>query len=257
MRIRTLGCSGGIGGTLQTTCYQLDDDILIDAGTGVGELTLDEMRRVRHIFITHSHLDHLAGLPLMVDSIFGDLNDSGNPIVLHAQPETIEALKTHLFNWVLWPDFTQLPTADKPVLVYREMHPGEVFDVDGRRVEMIKVNHVVPCVGYCMESNGKVAAFSGDTMTNDTLWEALNRYATLDALIVECAFGNQDQELCHKAKHYCPDMLAADLAKLNHQPDIYLTHLKPGAEDRILGECQALVTDRTLKRLFGGDVIQL
>lgn len=257
MQIRILGCSGGIGGPLHTTCYQIDDDILLDVGTGVGELSLTQMRGIRHIFLTHSHLDHIAGLPLMVDSIFGDLHANGSPITLYAQPETLKALREHLFNWVLWPDFTKLPTTDKPVLVFREMHPGDVFEVEGRRVEMVSVNHVVPGVGYCVESGGKVMAFSGDTTTNDSLWEALNRYDQLNTLIVECAFGNQDEELCRKAYHYCPNLLAADLAKLRHQPDIYLTHLKPGAEDRIVRECQTLVKQRQLRRLFGGDLIQL
>ncbi len=257
MQIRILGCSGGIGGPLRTTCYKVDDDILIDVGTGVGDLSLTQMRGLRHIFLTHSHLDHIAGLPLMVDSIFSDLLSSGVPITLYAQRDTLEALRKHLFNWVLWPDFTKLPTPDKPVLVFQEMKPGEVLDIEGRRIEMVPVNHVVPGVGYCVEAGGKVMAFSGDTTTNNTLWEVLNRYETLHTLIVECAFGNQDEDLCHKAYHYCPSLLAADLAKLRHKPEIYLTHLKPGAEDRIVRECQALVKDHQLKRLFGGDLIQL
>lgn len=257
MQLRILGCSGGIGGTLRTTCYQLDDDILIDAGTGAGDLSLEQIRGIRHIFLTHSHLDHLAGLPLMVDSIFSDLLSGGTPIRVYAQAETLEALRTHLFNWVLWPDFSVLPTPEERVLEFRVMQPGESVEIEGRRVEMVAVNHVVPGVGYCISTPEGVLAFSGDTTTNDTLWEALNRYPRLDALIVECAFGDRDEELCQKAYHYCPRLLAADLAKLRHQPAIYLTHLKPGAEDRIVEQCQARVSGRHLRRLFGGDIIQL
>lgn len=254
MRIRTLGCSGGIGGELRTTSFLLDEDILIDAGTGVGNLTLDEMARIRHIFITHSHLDHIAGIPLMVDSIFSRITQ---PIVIHASAETVAALRQHIFNWTIWPDFTQLPTAKTGVLRYEVMAPYEVRTLGEREIRMVPVNHVVPGVGYCIAAHGRVAAFTGDTTTNETFWAALNEYPDVAVLILECAFANQEHALCRKAHHYCPDLLAADLAKLRHRPQVYLTHLKPGAENQIERECRELIQGFDLHRLFGGDVIPL
>jgi cAMP phosphodiesterase len=232
----------------------VDSDILIDAGTGVGELTLTEMARIRHIFITHSHLDHIAGIPLMVDSIFSQIDE---PVTLHASAETIAALRKHIFNWTIWPDFTVLPTAQSGVLRYQVMEPGSVCTLGSRRIQMVPVNHIVPGVGYCVESAGRVLAFTGDTTTNDTFWAALNAYANIEVLIAECAFANQEHELCLKARHYCPGLLAADLAKLRHRPQVYLTHLKPGAEAQIERECRDLIQDFDLRRLFGGDLIQL
>ena len=254
MQIRVLGCSGGISGELRTTSLMVDSDILIDAGTGVGELTLTEMARIRHIFITHSHLDHIAGIPLMVDSIFSQIDE---PVTLHASTETIAALRKHIFNWTIWPDFTVLPTAQSGVLRYQVMEPGSVCTLGSRRIQMVPVNHIVPGVGYCVESAGRVLAFTGDTTTNDTFWAALNAYANIEVLIAECAFANQEHELCLKARHYCPGLLAADLAKLRHRPQVYLTHLKPGAEAQIERECRELIQDFELRRLFGGDLIQL
>lgn len=254
MQIRILGCSGGIGEDLHTTSLLVDEDILIDAGTGVGNLTLAEMARVRHIFITHSHLDHIAGIPLMVDSIFGQIHE---PIVIHASAETIAALGKHIFNWVIWPDFTQLPTAGHGVIRYEQMSPYEVLTLGARQIRMIPVNHVVAGVGYAIESAGKVAAFTGDTTTNDSFWAALNEYASVEVLIAECAFANQEQDLCRKAHHYCPDLLAADLGKLRHRPRTFLTHLKPGAEAQIEHECRQLLQGLDLRRLFGDDLIQL
>ncbi len=254
MRIRILGCSGGISEILRTTSLLVDDDILIDAGTGVGELTLAEMARIRHIFITHSHLDHIAGIPLMVDSIFSQINE---PVTLHASAATIEALRKHIFNWVIWPDFSVLPTAETGVMRYQVMQPDSICTLGDRRIQMVPVNHVVPGVGYCIESAGRVFAFTGDSTTNETFWAALNKYPNVDALIAECAFSNQEHELSCKAYHYCPQTLAADLAKLRHRPPLYLTHLKPGAENQIERECRELIQDFEMRRLFGGDLIQL
>lgn len=254
MDIRILGCSGGIGVGLATTSMAIDQDILIDGGTGLGELSLDEMAAVRHIFLTHSHLDHIAGLPMLVDSIFERIR---TPIVVHGRPETLAALREHIFNWVVWPDFSKLPNAERPVLRFEEIHPGQVVELAGRRIEAIAVNHVVPCIGYRIEANGKAFAFSGDTTTTDHFWEVLNGYDQLDLLVAECAFPNRELELSRMAYHYCPQLLAADLAKLRHRPQLYLSHLKPGMEAQILSECAEMIEGFPLRLLSGGCRFQL
>ncbi len=254
MKLRVLGSSGGIGGSLRTTSYLIDDDILIDAGTGVGELTLDEMKNIRHVFLTHTHLDHIACLPLMVDSMFPTIKE---PIVIHAQAVTIAVLKEHIFNWHVWPDFSTLPSDINPVMLYEILEPGEICQIDERKFEMIAVNHIVPTVGYRIETPGGVLAFSGDTTTNDNFWERLNAHDRLDHLIVEAAFVNELEELSLKSRHYCPRLLADDLKKLNHQPIVYLTHNKPAVESKILVQCQADIPDRELLRLTGGMVIEI
>lgn len=252
MKITALGCSGGIGAGLRTTCLRIDDDILIDAGTGLGDMPLEQMARVRHIFLTHSHLDHVTGIPLMVDSVF---ELARAPVVVHGQPETLEALKEHVFNWTIWPDFGVLPSKERPVLRWEPMLPGDVFELEGRTLEMIAVNHQVPGVGYRVEDASGVFAFSGDTTTNDTFWEALNRYPRLDALLVECSFLNKSRELSEKSFHYCPSMLAADIAKLKHKPQVYISHLKPGDEEALMEECRLALPDFKIHRVYTGDEI--
>ena len=254
MRIKILGCSGGIGAELRTTSLLVDKDILIDAGTGIGDLSLDEMRQIRHVFLTHSHLDHTAGLPLLVDTIFEQLKE---PLTVYGRPETLEAVQTHVFNWVMWPDFAELPTRQVPVLAYKPLKLGQRHTLQGRTLHMVEVNHTVPGAGYIIEKGGKVFAFSGDTYTNDSFWAAVNAYPKVDVLMVETAFANGNQKLADLAKHYCPKTLAADLAKFKHDPDIYVTHLKPGAEDAIFTEIVAALPKRRLHRLLGGEVFDL
>jgi ribonuclease BN (tRNA processing enzyme) len=255
MKIRILGCSGGVGQGLRTTSLLVDEDILIDAGSGVGDLTLDEMAAVRHIFLTHSHLDHVAFIPLMLDSIF---EERAEPLIIHAQPPTLEALQRHIFNWVIWPDFARLPSSDKPALHYETMTPGQVLNMSGgRSFEMIPVEHAVPAVGYRVACPTGVFAFSGDTSTNDSFWAALNAHERLDLLIVETAFRNADVAISRLAKHYCPSLLAEDLHKLRHRPDIYITHNKPGEEDIIIAECRDALGDHKVLRLISGEVLTL
>ena len=134
MDIRVLGCSGGIGASLRTTSFLLDDDILLDAGSGVGELTLEEMSRIRHIFLTHAHLDHVLAIPLLADSIFEYIRA---PIAIHALPETLDVLRQHIFNNAIWPDFTRLPHPERPILRLEPLQPGAPFILNQRRFEMI------------------------------------------------------------------------------------------------------------------------
>ena len=255
MRVRVLGCSGGINQNVATTSFLIDDDILIDAGTGVCDLPLEEMRRIKHIFITHSHLDHIASIPLLADTLFEDL--IGQPLIVHALPETIKALREHIFNWTIWPNFTELPHKSNAVLKLETMSAGSVSEISGRQIEMISVNHSVPGVGYCIKAEDKVFAFSGDTTSNENFWVSLNKYESLDLLVVESAFADRDIELAKVAFHYCPKLLAEDLPKLKHKPRVCISHLKPGCEPEIMEQCRAALPDWDICQLKSGDIFQL
>src|SRR5262249_53553923 len=150
MRLRVLGCSGGIGGRQnRTTSFLVDQDILIDAGTGVGDLSLAELTSIDHIFITHSHLDHVNSIAFFVDSV-GMLRPK--PVTVYATGPTIETLKKHLFNWDIWPDFTVIPTPEQPWLRYEEIEVGRVVDLGGRKITALPAIHTVPAVGYLLDS---------------------------------------------------------------------------------------------------------
>ena len=138
-----------------------------------------------------------------------------------------------------------------------EMKPGEIVELEDCAIEMIPVNHLVPGVGYRVACADKSFAFSGDTCTNDTFWQALNQHSSLDMLIVESAFLNKDMELSQQAGHYCAELLAADLQKLVLKPKIYITHHKPGEDQAIFDECKTAISDRTIHRLSSGDVFTI
>lgn len=235
MKLRILGCSGGIGGDLRTTSMLLDHDTLIDAGTGVGELSVSELSQIDHIFVTHSHMDHVTSIPFMADTV-GWMRDK--PITVYATAETIDILQQHLFNWKLWPDFTQIPDARSPVLRYQAVALGKTVDLGGRRITPLPANHVVPAVGYRIDSGASSLVFTGDTTTNDALWQEINRIGNLRYIIIETAFCNSEKDMAIASKHLCPSMLAEELSKLALPADIYITHLKPGEIELTMQEIE-------------------
>ncbi len=255
MQFRVLGCSGGIGGELRTTSFLVDHDILVDAGTGVADLSLEEMARIDHIFLTHSHLDHVLSIPLLADSVIGLRNA---PVVVHATRETWKALKDHIFNWKIWPDFTVLPTPEKPFVTYEEVVPGVTVDINGRQFTPISVNHVVPAVGYRIDSGESSLVFTGDTTVCDSLWEAINRIQNFKYLVIETAFSNHEHKLAEMSKHLCPTTLASELKKLKHpHAEILITHLKPGEGHVSLRQIRQLVKDYQPTALTNNQIIEL
>lgn len=235
MKLKILGCSGGIGGNLRTTSMLVDHDVLVDAGTGVGDLLVEEMARIDHIFVTHSHLDHVNSIPLMADTV-GWMRS--RPITVHAIEETIAILKEHLFNWKLWPDFTQIPDARNPILRYEPVFLGGTVELGGRRITPLPANHVVPAVGFRIDSGRASLVYTGDTTTNDPLWNEVNKMENLRYLIIETAFCNREKDLAIASKHLCPSMLAEELAKLKVPAEVYITHLKPGEVELTMREVE-------------------
>lgn len=254
MKVRVLGCSGGIGARARTTSFLVDDDILLDAGTGVEDLTIAELTSIDHVFLTHSHLDHIAALPLVVDSVGAR---RGKPLVVHALPETIEALKAHIFNWVIWPDFTEIPHYDRPWMRFEPLTVGAVVDIDGRKVRSLAANHTVPALGFHLYNERAALVFSGDTGPNDEFWRQVNGVQNLRYLIIETAFSNREQDLAVTARHLYPIQLAEELAKLQREPQVLITHLKPSDADLIAREVLAWAGRFAPRILQGGDVLEL
>ncbi len=253
MLLRVLGCSGGIGGNLRTTALLVDHDVLIDAGTGVADLSLDELVQIDHIFVTHSHLDHIACIPFLVDSV-GGMRD--RPLTVYALPETIQCLKDHIFNWKIWPDFGAIPSPETPFLRLVAMELGGRVTLGDRVIRSVPANHVVPAVGYHLDSGRSSLVFTGDTTSNDALWEEVNGIENLKYLIIETAFSNAEAQLAALSKHLCPALLTAELAKLRRPARIFVTHLKPGEGAVTMSEIEESAEQYSPRMLSNGQVLK-
>lgn len=216
--LRVLGCSGGISKDLRTTSFLLNDNILIDAGTGVGDLTLDELRKIDFLFLTHSHLDHICSLPFILDAV--GVNRP-RPLKVFGIEQTIQALKNHIFNNVIWPDFTQIPNPESPCVVFEIIQINQTIQVEDVSITALPVNHSIPANAYWIDSGEGALVFSGDTGPSAPFWEAIEQNINsktsdskkdyLKHLIIETSFTNAEQELAGLSGHYHPESLVTDL----------------------------------------------
>jgi len=255
MRIRVLGCSGGIGAGSRTSALLVDNDVLIDAGTGIGDLDLEDLDSIRHVFLTHAHLDHIAGLPMLVDRVFDENFET--PLTVYAREETLRAIQEHLFNGVIWPDFSTLPSAHNPMLRYRVCSPGDTITIGHRDFYAVDVMHSVPSLGFTVRNSGGAFAVSGDTKTNETLWPVLNACDDLRVLVIEVSFPDEMAELAADSGHYTPRTLTDDLKRLRHEPEIWLTGMKPGEESRIYEQVTKAAPHKNIRMLSAGTILNL
>jgi ribonuclease BN (tRNA processing enzyme) len=245
MRITTLGCNGSITGERRTTCYRVDDDVLIDAGSGAGDLSLAQSVAIDTVFLTHSHLDHCAFLPMLADAA-GSFRDA--PLMVYALPETIAILKDHMFNSLLWPDYTVLPETDHPYLRFLPIRLGETIELGSRRITALPTRHSVPCIGYHVDSGQASWVYSADTTFCEDFWRTLNRMDNLRYLLVECTFRNDNAVGAARSGHLTAQLLAQGLQLLQRPAELFIVHMEAGYEE---------ITERELRQVAGGSKLQL
>ncbi|MBC7909762.1 MAG: 3',5'-cyclic-nucleotide phosphodiesterase [Pyrinomonadaceae bacterium] len=220
------------------TCFLIDDRVTVDAGSIALALTDEQRESVRDVIVTHPHMDHIASLPIFIDDLFGSLTE---PVRVHATEEVIALLERDVFNWTVYPRFSELKNQHGPVMQYMPFRTGEEFQVAHLKVTAVPVNHIVPTVGMVV-SDGKVTvAFSSDTYHTEEFWELVNSAPHLDALLIEASFPNSMAQLAEVSRHFTPAMLKQELQKLNHNGlDILTVHLKPAYRETLVEEINGL-----------------
>jgi ribonuclease BN (tRNA processing enzyme) len=254
MNLRVLGCSGSIALDCRTTSFLLNDRVLIDAGTGVGDLAIDELAQIDHILISHSHLDHVLGIPLLADSVMQRrlARENYEPIKVHALPATIDALRRHIFNNVIWPDFTRLPTPARPIIELVTIEVGQRLSLCNLPIEVLPAAHTVPACGFGVATASGWWIYTGDTGPNPALWQTL-RGRRIAQLVIETAFSDDERALAEISRHLSPSMLAAELAQLDADTSVAITHVKPGEMAAVTGQIAALGIGLTITALTRGD----
>jgi ribonuclease BN (tRNA processing enzyme) len=225
------------------TCYVIDDRVAIDAGSLALSATNEQRASVRDIIVTHPHMDHIATLPIFIDDLFGDLTE---PIRIHATQEVIDTLEKDIFNWTVYPRFSDLKNDKSKVMEYVPFRVGEEFRVAHLRAVAVDVNHIVPTVGLIVDDGETTLAFSSDTAETEEFWQLVNRTPHIDALLIEASFPNYLSKLAEVSRHFTPASLKKELRKMkkHKDADILTVHIKPSYREQVVAELNALKIPR-------------
>ena len=255
--IKILGASGSKAKDLNTTSFQIYKDIVIDAGNVLNALG-DEAKDINHIFLTHSHADHITDLPFIIETFF---ENRETPLTIYALEETIEVLKKHSFNDVIWPDFTKIKLLRKDAfsLILKPIKLDEIIKIHNYSIKAIKANHISGACGFVIKKNHQGFVISGDTHINPHIWEEINNDEEIRSLIIECSYPDKLQELAKLTKHLTPELIANELEKLTRKNlSVFYYHLKPSYNKELLKDIKKhkLLTYNG-KILKEGDVIHI
>ena len=223
------------------TSFLIDGAVAVDAGAITRALTIEEQRAIRHVIITHTHMDHTASLPFLIENIFGSNNE---PVSVYCTDDVLTAVRRHLFNNDTWPDFSRIPNHLYPSVRFEVIEPERPFTITGLaggdlEVMAVPVNHIVPTTGLLLRQGETSTIFTSDTGPTSRIWEVANETEDLAALITECSFPNRLQEVADVSLHLSPQTLATDLAKLRCRVPVHLYHFKPPYVDELRRELAA------------------
>lgn len=255
MKVHVLGSAGSEGPGSNPPAFLIDDFLLMDAGTVALSLDREEQCRVTHIFLTHAHLDHIKGIPFLVDNLA--LMAEPCQVTILSGADVLSDLKENMFNNKIWPDFTTIPTPEHPVMRYQAISTTAPIAVRNYRIHAVKVSHSVPSYGYLIEDSSRCAlVYTGDTGPTEAIWEKMRDFDS-KALIIEVSFPDSMGDLARATGHLTPSLLQEELSKMHAVPgQIYISHLKPHYRAEIEAEI-AKITGVDLEILEDGKSFEI
>lgn len=226
MKINVIGCSGAEIPGHNAPSFLLNDEIVFDAGSITSILNIKAQLKIKHIFITHAHLDHIRSIPFLTDNII--LSGKRHTINLYSINSVISTIKKHLFNSSIWPDFTLIPNPENAVLNLSNLRINKPININGYTITSYRVNHPVPAVGYLVEDKkNKKLFYTGDTGPTPKTWERI-KLKKLDCLIIDVSFPNEMREMAINTGHLTPELLKEEVLEMSYLPErICITHPKP------------------------------
>ena len=242
MKIRVLGAFGGEGLGHRPSAFLVNDRILIDGGNVTGALTIPQQLSIEHAIVSHAHLDHIAGLVYLTETLA--FCEVGAAVTISSIDPVINTLRAGVFNNALWPDFSKIPHPDVPVVKYRTLVEDVEQRVGDLWVTPVPVSHTVPATGFIVHDGSSGVIYSGDTGPTEALWRTARGLQGLRAIILECAFPNRLGPLAQVAKHMTPALIQRELDKLPPDIPVWIFHVKPQFHEEVSEELARLESGR-------------
>ncbi len=227
-----------------TTTLVIDGELALDAGALGWFAPPAEQARVRHVLLTHSHIDHIAGLPIFIDNVY-QLGD-GPPTVL-GTPATLAALQSHVFNDTLMPDFVELGRRMAPFFQTRSLTAGVPVTLGRYTVTPHAVDHTVPTVAFTIDDGTEAVAVVTDTAPVPALMELLAAWPRLTRVYLEASFPTHMADLAVTTKHHtATDFLAVAQRLEAAGLAVVPIHVKPRYAAEVLAELRAARRDNVV-----------
>jgi phosphoribosyl 1,2-cyclic phosphodiesterase len=253
MKIEILGCDGGYAKSFDTTSALIDNDLLLDAGTGVGKLSHRQMNRIKNVLLTHCHLDHVASICFLVDHSLESLHEATK---IHCLPHTARMIRENLINGKLWPEIEEVRINGVNLFEIHEIKPYMKFEINGKWFTPLSVDHVVPTVSYALHGPKGTFVYVSDMIgAPDRTWNWINRQTDIKYVVMECSFPSGLEEIARLSKHMTPELLWQNLQRLNPKgpsPKVYASHIKPFYNNVILKELAKRFPDGMVTPLKAG-----
>lgn len=233
--IKILGAYGGKATNMQLTSIQVSKEVVIDAGNileGLG----NGIKNINHVFVTHSHLDHINDIGFLIDATF---EQREVPLKVYGRKGTLDDIHKHILNWNIWPDFTQIPllSTQQKAIELIPLELNETIEVDGCKLKVIENNHTNSSNGYVIEKEGSSLLFTSDTYCCDKIWEEINNNPKISSVIVDVSFPSRMEQLAFDSKHFTPDILKQELQKLTRDDvTVHINHMKPSYKTELVKE---------------------
>jgi len=241
MKIQILGGHGGLSKGHSTTSFLIDDKLLIDAGAVASTLSVEEQSKIDHILISHCHLDHIKDLAFLCDNCFGMRK---KPFEAFTHETVKKIIKAHLFNNIIWPDFSELPSVESPTINFNSIREEVKLRIGEFDITPIKVKHAHDAMGFIIEKDQVAILFTLDTGPTDRIWEIAHKIKNLKAIFTEVSFPNSLEKVAEVSDHHTAHSLKIEMSKMPELIPVILTHLKPSYRDIILKEIQEMKEDR-------------
>lgn len=225
--IKILGAYGTKAKGFGTTSFALNNQNVIDAGNLLDGMQND-VANVQNIWLTHSHLDHIADIAYIIDNYFVDFKETIN---IHGLPETIEVVQKHFLNDLIWPDFSKINLlhSDKKCIQYVPIELEKRYALsEDEYIMPFETDHTVPSCGYVFSRGEHSVLITADTYSLQKAIEIINRDQTIKSIVVECSFPSEMQGLALESKHLTPKLLSKEFEKLTRDDiTVYIHHIKP------------------------------
>jgi ribonuclease BN (tRNA processing enzyme) len=220
-----------------STAYLVNDTLAVDAGALGFHGAAQDQARVRHVLVSHTHIDHIASLPIFIENAYEGKRDC---VTVHGSDAVLDCLRRDVFNNRVWPDFVSMSPPDAPFLKLSALHADTPVDLEGLRITPIPVNHVVPTLGFLIEDGRSAVLIASDTGPTEAIWRRADQATDLKAVFLEACFPNHLQWLANASKHLTPLMFADEVRKMKRSVPVYAVHIKARFRSQVIEELRAL-----------------